>query len=209
MGQPHKQGPPIVAQRHGAGAELATVQVLGGEAAPAPLVFEFVKGVLGKTANGRYEPFIFEKSLNAADVEISDDLFVITKESAEAYRSEVKETLVKVDGGETNTVSVTTTDGDLFGKETTPTPVGPTSGAGKEAGQGHKPQGASMIAWSGEISPQKWMNFYTRVLAKFATGNGLKLSVKIEVAPDGGVSQQKIDETRAALRELGLNDKLE
>ena len=66
-----------------------------------------------------------------------------------------------------------------------------------------------MIAWSGEISPQKWMNFYTRVLAKFATGNGLKLSVKIEVAPDGGVSQQKIDETRAALRELGLNDKLE
>ena len=164
---------------------------------------------VGKTPNGRYEPFIFEKSLNAADIEISDDMYVITKETADTYRSEVKETLVKVDGGETNTVSVTTTDGDLFGKETTPTPVGPTSGAGKEAGQGHNPQGASMMAWSGEISPQKWMNFYTRVLAKFATGNGLKLSVKIEVAPDGGVSQQKIDETRAALRELGLNDKLE
>ncbi len=53
------------------------------------------------------------------------------------------------------------------------------------------------------------MNFYSRVLAKFATGSGLKLSVKIEVAPDGGVSQQKLEETRVALRELGLNDALD
>ena len=53
------------------------------------------------------------------------------------------------------------------------------------------------------------MNFYTRVLSKFATGNGLKLTVNIEVAPDGGVSQQKLEETRSALRELGLNDKLD
>ncbi|MDD5036989.1 MAG: hypothetical protein PHE55_19860 [Methylococcaceae bacterium] len=53
------------------------------------------------------------------------------------------------------------------------------------------------------------MNFYTRVLAKFATGSGLKLSVKIEVSPEGGVSQQKVEETRAALRELGLNDALD
>ena len=65
------------------------------------------------------------------------------------------------------------------------------------------------ITWSGEVSSQKWMNFYTRVLSKFATGNGLKLTVKIEVAHDGGVSQQKLEETRSALRELGLNDKLD
>jgi len=164
---------------------------------------------VGKTANGRYEPFIFEKNLSVADVEISDDLYVITKESAEAYRSEVRETLVNPSGGEPPNVTVTTTSGGSSGKDTTPPSVGPTSEEGKEPEQGHKSEGVSMLAWSGEISPQKWMNFYTRVLAKFATGNGLKLSVKIEVAPDGGVSQQKVEETRAALRELGLNDKLE
>lgn len=50
------------------------------------------------------------------------------------------------------------------------------------------------------------MNFYTRVLSKFATGSGLRVTVTVEVAPEGGVSQQKVEETRGALRELGLND---
>jgi hypothetical protein len=53
------------------------------------------------------------------------------------------------------------------------------------------------------------MNFYTRVLSKFATGGGLRLTVKVEMAPDGGVPSQKVEETRAALRELGLNDHLD
>lgn len=48
------------------------------------------------------------------------------------------------------------------------------------------------------------MNFYNRVISKFATGDGLKLTVKVEIAPTGRVSQQKVDETRGALRELGL-----
>src|SRR6187200_2561336 len=69
--------------------------------------------------------------------------------------------------------------------------------------------GAQSLAWAGEIPAQKWMNFYTRVLSKFATGSGLKLTVKVEVSPDGGVSTQKLEETRAALRELGLSDKLD
>ena len=53
------------------------------------------------------------------------------------------------------------------------------------------------------------MNFYTRVLAKFVTGSGLKLTVKVEIVQEEGFSQQKLDETRSALRELGLNDKVE
>ena len=50
------------------------------------------------------------------------------------------------------------------------------------------------------------MNFYTKVLSKFASGRGLKLTLKVEVTPEGGVSKQKIEETRSALRELGLSD---
>jgi hypothetical protein len=50
------------------------------------------------------------------------------------------------------------------------------------------------------------MNFYTKVLSKFASGRGLKLTVKAEVTPDDGLSKQKVEETKSALRELGLND---
>ena len=64
------------------------------------------------------------------------------------------------------------------------------------------------VAWSGEAPPQKWMKFYTTVLSKFAAANGLKLKLTVEVAPEGGISKQKIEETKAVLRELGTNHDL-
>ena len=53
------------------------------------------------------------------------------------------------------------------------------------------------------------MNFYTKVLSKFSAIPGLKLTLRVEVAPADGVSAQKVDETKLALRELGLKDSLE
>jgi hypothetical protein len=50
------------------------------------------------------------------------------------------------------------------------------------------------------------MNFYTKVLSKFAASKGLKLTVRFELTSGGGVSQQKVEETKVALRELGLDD---
>ena len=50
------------------------------------------------------------------------------------------------------------------------------------------------------------MNFYTKVLSRFAAGKGLKLTVSVEASPEDGVSSQKVDETKVALRELGLKD---
>lgn len=44
--------------------------------------------------------------------------------------------------------------------------------------------------------------------SKFATAKGLKLKVTVEVAPEGGISKQKLEETKASLRELGMNDDL-
>ena len=60
--------------------------------------------------------------------------------------------------------------------------------------------------WPGEVPPQKWMNFYTKVLAKFATTGSLKLNVTFEVTPEGGVPPHRVEETKATLRELGLDD---
>lgn len=40
---------------------------------------------VGKTADGRYYPFYFKQPLGVADVEITDEMFVITRETAEMY----------------------------------------------------------------------------------------------------------------------------
>ena len=54
------------------------------------------------------------------------------------------------------------------------------------------------------------MNFYTKVLSKYATDKSLKLKVSFDTAPDSGISNEKLEETKSALRELGLNlDELE
>ena len=68
-----------------------------------------------------------------------------------------------------------------------------------------KPEARTM-EWTGSVPPQKWMNFYTKVLAKFATNSDLKLTVKFKVTPEGGLSPHQIEETKATLRELGLDD---
>jgi hypothetical protein len=54
------------------------------------------------------------------------------------------------------------------------------------------------------------MNFYTKVPSRFSTTTGLKLTLGVEMAPtEGGISLQKVEETKLALRELGLKDSIE
>jgi hypothetical protein len=72
------------------------------------------------------------------------------------------------------------------------------------------PQRYSKINWSGEIPPLKWMNFYSKVLSRFVKKeSNLILKVQFEVKPEEGISQQQIDETKASLSELSLDDKLQ
>ena len=49
------------------------------------------------------------------------------------------------------------------------------------------------------------MNFYTKVLSKHASDRNLKLKVSFEASPAAGISAEKVEETKAALRELGLD----
>jgi len=64
------------------------------------------------------------------------------------------------------------------------------------------------IAWRGKVPAQKWMNFYTKVVARFVSAPGLELEVQLVVPPSDGVTQTKAEEARSALRELGLNEDL-
>jgi hypothetical protein len=54
------------------------------------------------------------------------------------------------------------------------------------------------------------MSFYTKVLSRLVATPGLKrLEVHFEVTPGEGATESKAEETRAALRELGLGDDLD
>jgi hypothetical protein len=152
-------------------------------------VFAYV----GKGAHGTYKPFVFNHAMMKADVEFSDDVFIISKETAEAYIS--KRATPAIEGAKA----------EKHGEEEQP----PTLGEKGRKQISGEPQTLKGFTWAGEVPAQKWMNFYTRVLAKFSAAKGMKLTVKVEIAPEGGVSKQKVDETRKALGELGLQQELD
>ena len=154
---------------------------------------------VGKTEDNKYYPFCYEETTLSTDIEFSDDMFIIQKSTAEEYRkNQTIPSPERQPGAEEPT-----------GGGVTPAPVpgGATTGTlfPLENGEGKK---ASLLKWCGEVTPQKWMNFYTKVLSRFVSGSGLKLKIEIEVKPEDGISQQKVEQTKVALKELGLNDEV-
>ena len=160
---------------------------------------------VGKTGSGKYHPFNFKRSITAFDVEISEEMYIITKESAEAYEQAAAQppapnpipTLFANGGSTVNPPKPPT-------GEPTPTP--------KPTGTQSGPEPVQLtlgLSRSGEVPSQKWMNFYTKVITKLGVGNDLSLNVNVKCKPQGGVSKQKMEEIKSALRELGLDDNLE
>jgi hypothetical protein len=154
---------------------------------------------VGKASDGTYLPFVYKTSLASAQIDISDDLFIITKEAADEYvaRGSTPASPPSTVGhppaaraGEPTSASVSATGTSRSHPDSTPPPSSEIEG----------------FTWTGEVSPQKWMNFYTKVLSRFATAGGLRLTVTVDVAPPGGTSATKAEETKVALRELGLDE---
>jgi hypothetical protein len=205
----------------------------------------------------KFEPFFFEKSVFAGDIEISDDMYIlkaeearknieprklaslkiipptITLEPKQSYSFIVKgydqhteeinvdainwktsygqiteagiltveetEGVYKVTAaanGVSSTATVTVQKKDES-KPSTPEPPTPPVTTGK-----------TKISWTGVIDTKKWNVFYTKVLAKFASNPNLKITVKFEVEDESVNSQQKKEETKTALREMGLDENL-
>ncbi len=151
-----------------------------------------------KEVTGKYDPFMYRESLNEADIEVTDDVFLISKEAANAYiegqaaseddqPSGSSSDDTEQPGGEDGEVEITDE----------PTSAPPA---------GTRPDVVPGLRWNGDIAPQKWMNFYTKVLARFAAAKGLKLSLTVDVQPEGGVEKAKITEMKVALRELGMSE---
>jgi hypothetical protein len=144
---------------------------------------------VGKKLEGSYDPFHWNSSLPPQDVEISDDVFIIQRELAGAYKT-------------------ARSSAPPEGTPTPPSTPAPTPSSANPA-RSLPPKTVARLVWTGDVPAQKWMNFYTKVLSKFAVTAGLKLTLRVEVAPTEGISSQKVDETKTALRELGLKDSLE
>jgi hypothetical protein len=159
-------------------------------------------GYVGRKADGSYAPFHWNSSLPLQEVEISDDVFLIPRELAEAYTARKS----SASSGEAASIP------GAGGSSSLPLPFEGAQGGQQvapSAGDGKAPGWLSRLVWSGDVPHQKWMNFYTKVLSKFSAAAGLKVTLRIEVMPPGGVSPQKLEETKLALRELGLKDSFE
>ena len=148
-----------------------------------------------KNTSGKYNPFAFQESLGETDVEITDDVFLITRDAAEAYLAGLEPDEESLPAPGPNTPDPTGGD-DRGGATVVPTP--PATPATPDLVRGFR--------WVGEITPQKWMNFYTKVLARFAAAEGLKLLLTVDVRPEEGVSKAQITELKVALRELGMSE---
>ncbi|QEH31802.1 hypothetical protein OJF2_02670 [Aquisphaera giovannonii] len=68
-----------------------------------------------------------------------------------------------------------------------------------------------MIRWRGTIPPQKWTNFYAKVVSPFALAQGLSLTAEIVIPadPDAGLSSAQVEKIRAALKDLKLDEQVD
>lgn len=140
----------------------------------------------------QYEPFMFRKAITAAEIEVGDEVVVLRKEDAEKIQAAIEA-------------------GKPAKPSSVPPPPTPTKAG---AGTSSTPPGPVSVRsilgfrWEGEVPWQKWSQFYSKVFSRFSQ-KGLKLRVLAEVVPTGGVSEQEVQETRTALKELGLPDQVE
>ncbi len=206
---------------------------------------------VGKGEGGHYKPFHFDEDVTPEQIEITDEMFIVTAEEAKKHIEPPKlSTLIlkperlRVAPGESYRFNVSGLDqhgrnmsvdnvewsastgkispdgifvaSDQEGRATITAKVNALSSTSNiEVSKQEKPVGGDLfpedealqkIRWSGEVPVQKWMNFYTKILAKFATGTDLKVTINFEVSPDANTANQKLEETKTALRELGLPD---
>jgi len=204
---------------------------------------------VGKKDAGKYDPFWFETDLDSDDIEISDEMYIVTAENAKkqiepprlAYIKITPEQATVAPGHEIRFAAqgvdqygapiavgdldwhadngsiapdgiyqsgkiegadiITVRSGDVAATINLTIKSDEVREPGSKTSQ-PKPKGG--IVWRGQVPHLKLMNFYTKVLAKFAREPSLKLNVQFEVTPEN--DGEHIKDTKRALRELGLND---
>ncbi|GAP68724.1 hypothetical protein BA6E_104172 [Bacteroidales bacterium 6E] len=205
----------------------------------------------------KFEPFIFEKSISAGDIEISDDMFIVTAEEARKKIEPRKLTSIKIIPPSVtlepnNSYSFIIKGYDQHNEEISIDKVEWDASFGNISAEGFltveesegvykvtatsngitatstvtvqkkdetkppipdlkvttTPAIKTKISWMGIVDTKKWNVFYTKVLAKFAANPNLKITIKFEVEEDPSNAEMKIEETKTALKEMGLDDNI-
>jgi len=151
-------------------------------------------GYAGKTSDAEYltTPIIDDPTFGPGNVEVSDQVVLLPRDTALALRSR------QAPRGEMTEGAVDYVPQPEGGAE--PTGTQPTAATPGAMGT------VRSLRWEGPVPAQKWTNFYMRVLSRFGVDPSLGITVSFDVAPENGISQQQFEETKMALRDLGLSD---
>ena len=144
-----------------------------------------------------YLSFKWRETVSVADIDVNDDLFLLRREDASAWRAAQEHVSAKPEelppppqiGAESGLRS--------------PPPDSPPVVDGNETVSATRSNVTSM-QWSGEMPALTWAKAYNKLLAPYVIGGGLRVQVTIEVSPPGGLSVQQVDEFRRVLEALGL-----
>jgi Protein of unknown function (DUF499) len=132
----------------------------------------------------------FGDELDPADVDFSDESVLVPEELARQLKE-----------------AAPTVETPVPAPTTTLPPTGPAPTA--ETVPLFTGKRVSALRWRGEIPPQKWTTFYTKVLSRLQSDGGLKLTVEFEAQPEGGMYAERADEIQQHLRELGISEDLD
>jgi hypothetical protein len=170
---------------------------------------------VGKS-NGDYEPFAYNSALNISEVEISEDAFIVTKETAEEYlKSKAEEPAdysqktqqtgdKPTDSTEPN---VQTNLGADTGENYTAT-GGNVADAAAQSTSDSAARNIKNLTWEGDLSLNDWNRFYSKVLNKLGTSKNIRATVRIETDFADGVAASRVEEVKSGLRELNLPDEI-
>ncbi len=142
-------------------------------------------GYAGKASGGhRGSVRVEDGDFGPGDVEISADVVLLPRERALTLKETPvsPQPVIAESGGMTSPAG---TPGAVSVRPTTPV--------------------LRRLSWEGDLPAQKWSQFYMKVLTNFATDPSLRIHVRFAVAPEEGISQNRLEDIEAALRELGLD----
>jgi len=67
------------------------------------------------------------------------------------------------------------------------------------------PANLTSLTWTGTVTPQKWMTFYTKVMTKVANKPDIVVTLSVKAEMKGELTEPLVEELKSALQELGLD----
>ncbi|MDA8161932.1 MAG: DUF499 domain-containing protein [Desulfobacteraceae bacterium] len=145
----------------------------------------------GPKADGTYERLWYHEMLAPDEVSFESGVFLLTKEKAKALK-EIPETQKPTEVEPAPVYQPGTTD-QLVSEPATETPT---------------IVNVSTIHLSGEIPPELWNRFGTKILPKLRSGADLQVGINFKITLSDGQSKNIKAELKQILDDLGLADKV-